>query len=224
MIPLRTPRTQGHFDSAIEQLLNRLIRVPNRPKSILITSALPQEGKTTTAQALAEAAQSRGMRVVLIDADMRSMRVVRQKVSHQIGLSDVLRGDADVHSVTTRQPDTGVSRVSAGSPRGNPTRLMALPTLGVALADLTAANDLVIVDAPPTLVGGDCEVLAQSVDTTVMLAKWGSTAPETVALALKMLDAKVAGLVLTMVDPAKIRRSGLSEAVLYRKELYDYYK
>ena len=62
-----------------------------------------------------------------------------------------------------------------------------------------------------------------------MLAKWGSTAPETVALALKMLDTNVpnvnvAGLVLTMVDPAKLRRSGHSEAVIYRKELYNYYK
>ena len=153
--------TIGHFESAIEQLLNRLIRVPNRPRSILITSALPQEGKTTTAQALAEAAQSRGMRVILIDADMRSMRVVKHKVSHQIGLSDVLRGETDVQSVTTRNPNTGVSRVAAGLPRGNPTRLMALPTLGRTIDELTAANDLVIIDAPPTLVGGDCEVLAQ---------------------------------------------------------------
>jgi len=226
MIPFRTARTETLFDTAIEQLLNRLVLLSEQPpRSILITSALPQEGKTTTAHALAEAAMRRGMNVFLVDADMRSARALRPRApAPTIGLGDVLRGTANLHDVT-RNVGGGVQMLPAGSPRGNPTSLMALPTLGRLMERLTMTHDLVIVDAPPALVGGDCEMLARTVDTTVMLAKWHSTPPEAVSVALKQLDAKrLAGMVLTMVDSDKIVQFGQSDAVVFSKRLHQYYQ
>ena len=226
MIPLRTPRTLSLFETAIEQLLNSLImKDEHPPRSILITSAFPQEGKTTTARALAEAAQRRGIRVFLVDADMRSAIVTGPKISApMVGLGDVLRGHADWRNVS-RKSGGNVPMLPAGTPKGNPTSLMALPSLKLTLNQLAVEHDLVIVDAPPILVGGDCEMLAMAVDTTVVLAKWRATRSEIVAVALEQLDKKkVAGMVLTMVDPGKIGLYGQSDAVIYSRPLRQYYR
>lgn len=226
MIPIRTLRTEALFRSSIGQLVNRLLFLPeNRPKSILITSALPQEGKTTTSYALAEEAQARGLRVMLVDADMVSARVRRPHTSAtRIGLSDVLRGTAALEDATHGTTD-GYTMMSAGSPRGQPTMLMAMPSLSETMNRLTTTYDLVIVDAPPVLVGGACEMLSRSVDATVMLAKWRSTAPETIAVALKQVDLRrVVGMVLTMVDPSGIMQYGQADSVIFSKSLTRYYQ
>jgi succinoglycan biosynthesis transport protein ExoP len=226
MIPFRTRQTEMLFNSSIDQLLNRLLYPKDKtqpPRSILITSALPQEGKTTTSYALAEAAGQRGMKVFLVDADMRSQRMLRPKTVPQIGLGDVLRGTATLDSVT-RQTVDGFPMLPAGSPRGNPTRLMALPSLPTVMRQLSMQYDLVIVDAPPALVGGDCEMLVRHVDATIMLAKWDSTPPETIALAIKQLEMeRIMGLVLTMVDPHKIMQYDQSDAVIFSPLLARYY-
>ena len=227
MIPTRTPRLVDHFETAIEHLLNRLTMLDNQPRSILITSALPEEGKTTTARALADAALRRGRNVLLVDADMRSARRLKPRTTVQIiGLGDVLRGDVDLEGAITGGNSGGVPMLRAGSPRGNPTQLMALPSLGQMMQQVTLSYDLVIIDAPPALVGGDCEMLTRHADTTLMLAKWASTQPDTIMLALKQLGpkAKVAGMVLTMVDPDKIWRYGQTEAVVFSKKLYQSYR
>lgn len=224
MIPIRTARTESLFASSIQQLLNRLYYLSETtPKSIMITSALPQEGKTTTAQALAEEAMQRGIKVFLVDADMRSKRVLRARTSApQIGLADVLRDDADVMTVT-QKTKTGVPMIPSGS-KGNPTRLMALPTMGRVMKTLTDQYDLVIVDAPPVLIGGDCEMLSRVVDAVVMLAKWKSTDQDTVHYALKQLATeRVAGGVVTMVDPYKMSHSDAPDAVVFSKDLHRYY-
>ena len=226
MIPIRTVRTEAMFRSAIGQLTNRLLFLPEtRPKSILITSALPQEGKTTTSYALAEEAQARGLRVMLVDADMVSARVRRPHTSAtRIGLSDVLRGTAALEDATHGTSD-GYTMLPAGSPRGQPTMLMAMPSLPETMKRLTATYDLVIVDAPPILVGGACEMLSRAVEATVMLAKWRSTAPETIAVALKQVDlSRVVGMVLTMVDPNGIMSYGQADSVIFSKSLTRYYQ
>jgi Mrp family chromosome partitioning ATPase len=228
MIPIKTARTMTMFETAIEQILNKLLILEPRPKTIMITSAMPEEGKSTTARALAEAALRRDMKVFLVDADMRSKP---RLTGPSMGLGDVLRGDVDIEDVVTRRilDDTEQRRLPvlpAGTPRGNPTSLMAKPILGVTLNRLGEDYDLVFVDAPPAIVGGDCEMLARVVDTTVMLAKWQHTKPETVAFAIKELGKKVdiAGMVLTMVDPSAVGRYGQADAIRYDKNLTSYYR
>jgi succinoglycan biosynthesis transport protein ExoP len=213
--------TMTMFETAIEQILNKLLILEPRPKTIMITSAMPEEGKSTTARALAEAALRRDMKVFLVDADMRSKP---RLTGPSMGLGDVLRGDVDIEDVVTRRilDDTEQRRLPvlpAGTPRGNPTSLMAKPILGVTLNRLGE-------DAPPAIVGGDCEMLARVVDTTVMLAKWQHTKPETVAFAIKELGKKVdiAGMVLTMVDPSAVGRYGQADAIRYDKNLTSYYR
>ncbi|MBV8614305.1 MAG: polysaccharide biosynthesis tyrosine autokinase, partial [Acetobacteraceae bacterium] len=191
LIPLRTERTEAIYHDATEQLWNRLVfdGGPGNAswKSLMITSTLPSEGKTTLARALAEVAVNRGLRVLLIDADMRSARAKRELVGgHVIGLGDVLRGELNPHDALHPSP-TGVMTLPAGRARGNPTRRLSLPTLEATLRQLERDYDHVIIDAPPALVGGDCWSLSRLVDRTVFLMKWASTPPEQASVALNRL-------------------------------------
>jgi polysaccharide biosynthesis transport protein len=239
LIPLRTERTEAIYHDATEQLWNRLV-FDGGPgsgswKSLMITSTLPSEGKTTLARALAEVAVNRGLRVLLIDADMRSARAKRELVGgHVIGLGDVLRGELNPHDALHPSP-TGVMTLPAGRARGNPTRLLSLPTLEATLRQLERDYDHIIIDAPPALVGGDCWSLSRLVDRTVFLMKWASTPPEQASVALNRLFtagrpdeaagtmSKVA-LVLNMVDTKMAVKFGHADSVLYSPALKRYYQ
>ncbi len=239
LIPLRTERTEAIYHDATEQLWNRLVFDGDSAnaswKSLMITSTLPSEGKTTLARALAEVAVNRGLRVLLIDADMRSARAKRDLVGgHVIGLGDVLRGDLNPHDALHPSP-TGVMTLPAGRARGNPTRLLSLPTLEATLRQLERDYDHVIIDAPPALVGGDCWSLSRLVDRTVFLMKWATTPPDQASVALNRLFtsgrtgeapgtmSKVA-LVLNMVDTRMNVKFGHGDSVLYSPALKQYYQ
>jgi len=224
MIPVRTPRTLRYFNESIAELLNRLVVEPvDPPRSIMITSSLNEEGKTTTARALADAAVQRGMKVFVIDADMRSARALKPKTTAPVlGLSDVLRGEIALEDAVMKR--SNVPMLASGSAKGIPSVLMASPKLGRVVKELETIYDLIIVDAPPAVVGGDCALLARVVDTTVMLIKWRSTDEEIVTMALSRLrNANVAGMLLTMVDPDHIGRYSTPEAVIYSKRLHQYF-
>jgi Mrp family chromosome partitioning ATPase len=90
------------------------------------------------------------------------------------GLADVLRGQADVRDVVQRNPNSAnLTLLPAGHPKGIPTRLLALDSFNRLLETSTRDYDLVIIDSPPSFVGGDCLLLSQKVDKTVLIAKWG---------------------------------------------------
>jgi Mrp family chromosome partitioning ATPase len=123
----------------------------------------------------------------------------------------------------------------AGRARGNPTRLLSLPTLEATLRQLERDYDHIIIDAPPALVGGDCWSLSRLVDRTVFLMKWASTSPEQASVALNRLFtagrngeatgtmSKVA-LVLNMVDTKMAVKFGHADSVLYSPALKQYYQ
>ena len=226
LLPMRTRATELTYRDAVEQLFNRLIHVENPPKSLLITSAFPQEGKTTTAWSLAQAGAERDMKVLLLDADMRSTRLVSKNVK-TIGLGDVIRGQATVADVLqSGQSSSGnLTLLPAGQPRGMPTRLFAMERFNTVLADLKREYDLIIIDAPPTFVGGDCWLLSQKVDRTVFIAKWGqTTAPEiNEAISRQLHKSTFAGVVLNMVNGRQNLKYGHAEHYL-APEITQYYR
>jgi len=225
------PRFDSHNEviylDAVEQLFNRLWLM-DRPRSILITSARPEEGKTTTAWALAKAAADRDIRVLLIDADMRSGRKMQAARSVSVaGLADVLRGQADVRDVVQRNPHSdNLTLLPAGHPKGIPTRLLALDSFNRLLETSSQNYDLVIIDSPPSFVGGDCWLLSQKVDKTALIAKWGSTTAQEIHEAVrKQLHRNTfAGVVLNMVNPRQNVRYGHPDSMYLSREITRYYK
>ena len=213
MIPLRNTNDHNYRD-AIENLLN-CVYFGLQARSVLITSALPNEGKSMTSRALAIAAADRGIRVLLIDADMRSV-VTRPT----IGFADVLRGEVTTASALQNSPRSDLTILSSGKARDNPIRLLSLKPAKDVLERLTKQYELVIIDGPPVLAGGDCWMISQHVEQTILLAKWGVTSPVAIQTALKQImryknDKLVAGIVLNMVDPRKGRKLSPADLVMF---------
>jgi capsular exopolysaccharide synthesis family protein len=236
MLPVRTAKTDEMYQDGIEDLLNRLL-YEHDATSVLLTSALPGEGKSTTARALVHAAAQRGLNALLIEADLRSSYARTKRTNSALGLSDVLRGEIEVGDATSR-PSDGLAILPSGQARGNPSRLLANPRLKHAMEAVKGKYDFVVVDAPPALIGGDTWSLSKHVDCTVLLAHWDHTEPQHVALAIKQLimpasdratqgvqaGATLAGLVLNMVDPSRCMKLGNADSIRFSAAMFRYYR
>ena len=135
------------------------------PKIIMITSARPQEGKTTTSINTAIVLAQKGVRVLLIDADLRRPSVHKTLgMGPRSGLSNVLTGSA---SSNTPSPALRFSRtclfLPAGTPPPNPAELLASSNMRDLLLELRDQYDHIVIDTPPTLSVTDAVVLSQRI-------------------------------------------------------------
>jgi polysaccharide biosynthesis transport protein len=131
-------------------------------KIIVVTSAQPLEGKTTTAANIAMALAYGGSRVLLIDADMRRPGLHRPlRLTNERGLSQVLVGQARVRDVIQRTVDPNLLAITAGHPPPNPSELLASERMKTLLTNLSHGPfDWIIIDTPPVLAVTDAVILA----------------------------------------------------------------
>jgi succinoglycan biosynthesis transport protein ExoP len=175
------------------------------PKTILITSALPREGKTTTSINTAVVLAQKGTRVLLIDADLRRPSIHKALgLGPRVGLSNVLTGGATLQQATIRSsvlPNLYI--LPAGTPPPNPAELMASAQMLDLLAELREQYDHVIVDTPPTLSVTDAVVLSTRVDAVVLVIRSAQTTKPALRRSrdiLMQVNARVAGVLLNAVD------------------------
>jgi polysaccharide biosynthesis transport protein len=175
------------------------------PKTILITSALPREGKTTTSINTAVVLAQKGTRVLLIDADLRRPSIHKALgLGPRVGLSNVLTGGATLQQATIRSsvlPNLYI--LPAGTPPPNPAELMASAQMLDLLAELREQYDHVIVDTPPTLSVTDAVVLSTRVDAVVLVIRSAQTTKPALRRSrdiLAQVNARVAGVLLNAVD------------------------
>ena len=173
-------------------------------KVILITSALPGEGKSTAAMLLAASCASSGKKTILVDCDLRlrsTSEVLRQK--HQPGLSEFLCGSAKLTDVITQDPVTKINVIPAGATVSNaPDLLMSQGMLDL-VAVLRGSFDCVIIDSPPLLAVVDALALAAGVDKILVIVEWCRTPRASIHEAFRVLGpeaTRVAGVVLNKVD------------------------
>jgi len=218
------------FEDAVAFTLAR-VTMPSKgvvPRSLLVTSALPQEGKTKTSIALAAAATARGMRVLLVDGDLRS-----RSLSAAAGLDrsdrtliEVLKREITIEEAIHDNAAWGFPVLPAGALATSPMGLLATGEWESILRRLEQMYDLVLIDSPPVLVAGDTWLMARHADTTVVLSRWGTTPMPTVELAINQLvtaQANVAGLVLTMVPPREHGTYNSGDAVVFSPQMTRYY-
>src|SRR5947208_12815333 len=175
------------------------------PKVILVTSALPQEGKTTTSINTAIVLAQKGTRVLLIDADLRRPSIHKTLgMGPKIGLSNVLTGNAPLQQAIVRSnvlPSLFV--LPAGPPPPNPAELVASSNMRDVLAELREQYDHIIVDTPPTLSVTDAVVLSTRADAVVLVIRSGQTTKPALRRSrdiLAQVNARVAGVLLNAVD------------------------
>jgi succinoglycan biosynthesis transport protein ExoP len=197
------------------------------PKTILVASALPREGKTAIALSLVQVLASAGHRVVLVDCDLRQPTAHRAfGVSSQPGLVEALVGKRSLEEILAIDPRSGARLVPAGEPVPNPADLLGSPQMTRLLAELAEDHDFVILDSPPVLAVSDARVLARLVDRTVFLARWAGTRRERVIAGWRQLveaGGKVAGVALTLVDVRRHAQYGYSDSGAYFGRVKKYY-
>jgi capsular exopolysaccharide synthesis family protein len=197
-------RPRGRVAEAFRQLRANLqsINVHDAHRTILVTSAGPDEGTTTTVCNLALAMADAGKRVLVIEADFRHPRAADLfGIDRTVGLTNVLAGRMDWMPAVHRWHDA-LDVLPSGPLPPNPSELLSQPTMDRLLADVRAMYDVVIIDSPPLAAVSDASVLAPRVDGVVLVVRWGkttTTAAEDAALALGTVSARLLGSVMTMI-------------------------
>jgi len=144
---------------------------------VVVTSAVPEEGKTTTAVNLALAfAEQRDRRTLLIDADLRRPSVDRYVVpAPTLGFSEVLSGEASLDHVLIEMKSSHLALLPAGTPRNNPQELLRADYLGSIFAELRRRFDRIVIDTPPTVPFTDAAVLNAACDGALLVVRAGKT-------------------------------------------------
>jgi exopolysaccharide transport family protein len=175
------------------------------PKTILITSALPQEGKSTTSINTAIVLAQKGTRVLLIDADLRRPSIHKTLgMGPRTGLSNVLTGSATLKQTIVRSsilPSLFI--LPAGTPPPNPAELLASSNMRDVLAELREEYDHIVVDTPPTLSVTDAVVMSTRADAVVLVIRCGQTTKQALRRSRDLLiqvNARVCGVLLNAVD------------------------
>jgi receptor protein-tyrosine kinase len=183
----------------------QFLNVDEPPKVIMVSSAMPSEGKTTVVVNLAVALAEAGRKVTIIEADLRQPKVTRYLgMVDAVGLTNVLAGSADLDEVVQAYGE-GRLRVLAAGPRPpNPGELLSSSQMASLVAKLRGEGDYVLVDAPPLLPVADSSGLAVMMDGVLLSVRYGSTTKDQLrqaATTLERVGAKTLGVILNIVPP-----------------------
>lgn len=184
----------------------QFLAVDNPPRTIVVTSSVPAEGKSTTAINTALALAEAGNRVVIVDGDLRRPALHRYlDLVGTVGFSTVLSGAVQLDEALQVSRFPGLSVLTAGTIPPNPSELLGSQSTKKLLAELRGQFDYVIVDSTPLLAVTDAAILAASADGALMITRFGSTKRDQLTaavLSLKGVGAPLLGTVLTMT-PAR---------------------
>ena len=176
------------------------------PAAYVVTSAGPSEGKSTTSANLAIAFAETGARVALLDGDLRKPKVADYfGIEGGLGLADVLVGRVAASDVIQRWGRGTLFLLPSGTVPPNPAELLGSRAMATLMRELKAAFDVIILDAPPTLLVTDAAVVSRYTNGAIVVAAAGSTTKPRLASAVKNVEAvgsKVLGTVVTMVPTA----------------------
>lgn len=193
-------------------------------RSILITSALPEESKSTTAINLAITLAGGGHSVVLVESDLRKpvLRKYLKRELGQAGLAAYLAGTVSLEECIVSVPELGISVIGAGVIPPNPSELLNSVRMQELVELLKANFDYVLLDAPPVTVVTDAAVVGRMTDGAILVVRSKFASARTIRLAKSRLEAvgiRVLGGVLTRFD---MKKSGWRRGYNYKQYEYGY--
>lgn len=182
--------------------------VDNPPRRIVVTSSVPNEGKSTVAANLA-LALARSNRVCLVEADLRRPKISEYfGLEGSVGLSNVLAGQYDLDDALVFWNRGMLAVLPAGTEPPDPSQLLASRTMEAVHEQLRRRFDYIVFDAPPVLPVSDAMVLASVSDGVMFIARYGGTKRDLVERALEQLASvhtQLIGTIVTFVPPRNHR-------------------
>lgn len=195
----------------------------NNLKTILVTSSAPGEGKSWVSANLAITFAEANKKVLLIDADMRMGKVARMfKVASTPGLSNYLSGidelgmklkeELDIDKYIKATENENLYLITAGNLPPNPAELLTSEKTIEMINKVKEEFDIIIFDAPPTLIVADAIILSRFIDNTVLVAQYKKTKKENIIKTKKAIEnvgGKIAGVIInrTETDATKYKYS-----------------
>lgn len=205
----------------------QLSDVDNPPKVILVTSSLPQEGKTTLAVSLATFAARSSQRTLLIDLDLRHPSIQRELgFTPQAGFVEYMAGERTLEEVVRHHEETGVDYLPVKRQTPNPTDLLGSQRMKRLIEELREIYDFIVIDSAPLLGVTDSKIVSRLADKVLFVVRWEQTNAETARNALRHLHevrASIAGAVLTLVDVKKHAQYGYGDVGQYYGKYQKYY-
>lgn len=207
----RTLRTNIQFSS-----------FDDRVKTIVITSSGPGEGKSTTAANLAVSLAQGGHNTILVDCDQRKPKIHKTfKLSNQIGLSNLLIGEASFEEAIHKTTVDKLSVLTSGIKPPNPAELLSSSKMQRFITSLKEKYDYIILDTPPVIMVTDAQVLAKYADGCLLVVASREAEREAAVKAKELLEkvnAKVLGVVLNKLDTSKNGNYGYYYQYYYGNE------
>lgn len=190
-----------------------------RQRALVITSAQPEDGKTTVAINLAMAVSQSGRRVLLVDANFRrpGLRQIFPNVGGP-GLSNLLVGDGSLSQHAKPSGFPLVDVLGSGPIPPNPTELLGSETFGAFLEDAISRYDQVLIDTPPILLASDAVVASTATDGAVLVVRANENSRGLVRRAVGLLSAVNAHVFGAVLNAARVTRGGY-----FREEIRNYY-
>ncbi|QUG40583.1 CpsD/CapB family tyrosine-protein kinase [Psychrobacillus sp. INOP01] len=192
----RTTRTNINFSKPDGEL-----------STLLVTSSLQAEGKSTVSANLACLFAQEGKKVVLIDADMRKPTVhYTFHLTNTIGLSNLLTKKIDVTEAVKETDIENLKIITSGPIPPNPADLLSAKSMEEVIVELKKEFDLILFDAPPVLSVTDAQILANKSDGTILVISAGSTDKESAVKAKELLLASKAKIIGTVMNNFKLEK------------------
>lgn len=227
LVALQNPNSA--YGEAVRSLRTALLlsSTDRPPRTVCVTSSLPDEGKTSTALSIAILAARSGQKAVILDCDLRRPSV--HKVlgrENNAGLSDYLTGKAPLEEVLEIDPESDLHYISAGGKTANPPELLQSREMHNLLDELSGTFDLVILDTPPLMAVSDALLLLRRCDKTIYVVRWEKTKRQTAIAGVRhAYDAggDLAGVLLTQVNARKMAQYDYADSGYYYASSYKKY-
>ena len=205
-------KPMSSFAEAIRGLQMGLLlsNVDKPPKVVLVTSAVPGEGKTTVAVSLARLAARSGKKVIVIDCDLRRPATAKALGinKYERGLVEVLTAEKTLDQCLEKDPRSSMQILPVKLKTGNPPDLLGSNAMEKLITSLRNSYDLVVIDSAPLLPVHDTRILARLVDAALFVVRWEKTPRDAAKNATRILSdshAPVTGIVLTRANAKRFR-------------------
>ncbi|MDW7712455.1 MAG: polysaccharide biosynthesis tyrosine autokinase [Deferrisomatales bacterium] len=207
----------------------QLSNVDQPPKTVLVTSSLPREGKSTFCLALGRMAAASGTKTIVVDADLRrpvqAEKLPEARSLHK--LEEVLTGASSVRDAVGVDAASGLHVLAAHGKTPAAAELLGSRRMAKLISELAKIYDLVLVDTPPVMGVSDAWPLTRAVDAVLFVVRWAETPRETVRAALRQMEAlniRVNGVVLDRVNVRRQAKYGYGAYGYYYGRYRKYYR